>query len=300
MLPSLAHARGDQADDAGLLKIALVSSPTPFDEPSRWLYTEHLDETYEPWRSVGICPGGYLVRLHERVDFFLEKGRNQARMWLAPGAPAGVLESLFLEQAFPYWMSLLGRPCLHASAVAWGEGENTRAIAFAGRSRSGKSTLATSLAAAGAGGLLSDDCLAIEVAGERVRAHPGHRAVRLLPDSAQALFASPTAGDLSLDGGKRRLTVPGESHTLPLARIYMLEPATGVARSERLSPRDAIARLATHFFRVDPEDRARLPQELDLLERVALRTAVMRLEVPRSYAALAEVRAAIAEDLAGD
>jgi hypothetical protein len=290
-LSSLPPADGSRPAAA---KLTLRTSLAPFEEPSCWLYTERLEATSEPWRAVGVCTAGYLVRLFGHVDFFFEKASREARLFLAPQAPASALEPLFLEQAFPLWLSLLGRPCLHASAVVWGDG--ARAVAFAGRSRSGKSTLATSLS--DAGGLLSDDCLALELAGERVLAHPSHRAVRLLADAAQALFASPTAGELATDGGKRRLEVRGADRALPLARIYMLEPAAGPARAERLRPRDSVARLATHFFRIDPEDRSRLAGELDLLERVALRTPVVRLEVPRRFAALGDVRRVIAEDLA--
>jgi hypothetical protein len=230
-----------------------------------------------------------------------------------PEASSGVVEPLFLEQALPLWLSMLGRPCLHASAVAWGEGDRACAIAFAGRSGSGKSTLATKLAsssvepldpahprAGNPGGLLADDCLALQIEGDRLLAFPGHRAVRLLEDSAHALFADAAVGELSLDGSKRRVDVPAADRALPLARFYVLEPATSGARATRFRPRDALARIATHLFRIDPEDYGRLPAELDLLERVAARVRVVRLEVPRSYDALDEVRAVIAADLATD
>ena len=96
------------------------------------------------------------------------------------------------------------------------------------------------------------------------------------------------------------LDVPAADVALPLARFYVLEPAAGEARATRLRPRDALARLATHLFRIDPEDSGRLPAELALLERVAARVRVVRLEVPRRFDALGEVRAVIAADLAGD
>jgi len=294
-LPSLSQAEPGEADQA---QLALRTTGVPFEEPARWLYTEHFEETSEPWRAVGVSERGYVVRLFGRADFFLEHGSSEARVCIAPQAAPGIVEPLFLEQVLPLWLSLLGRPCLHASAVVWGHGDGARALAFAGRSGSGKSTLATSLA--GAGGLISDDCLAMEVTGDHVVAHPSHRAVRLLADSTEAFFASPTAGELSPDGGKRRVVLSGAARPLPLARIYMLEPADGAARTSPVRARDAVVRLATHFFRIDPDDRSRLAEELSLLERVAARTPIVRLEVPRRFAALSETRAAIAADLAGD
>jgi hypothetical protein len=140
----------------------------------------------------------------------------------------------------------------------------------------------------------------IDVENDRVLAHPGHRSVRLLADSAEALFASPEAGERSLDGGKRRLDLRGGTRALPLARIYLLEaqdPLEAAPRISVLRPRDAVARLATCLFRVDPEDRSRLKDELPLLDRIVARTVVARLSVPRRFEALADLHAAIAADL---
>lgn len=296
-LPSLAPAEG--FGEAGE-PIHLIVAAEPFGEPERWLYNERFEETSEPWRAVGVLGDRYLVRLFHHADFFLDRREGTVRVRLAPDAPEGVVEPLFLEQVLPLFASLVGQPCLHASAVVWGEGDGARAVAFAGRSRSGKSTLAGSIAALG-GGLLADDCLMLDVRDDRVLAHPGHRSVRLLADSAEALFASPTAGAPSLDGGKRRLDLRGGTRALPLARIYLLEalgPSEAAARISLLRPRDAVARLATCLFRVDPEDRSRLVDELSLLDRIAAGTMVARLSVPRRFDALAGVRAAIEADLA--
>lgn len=300
-LPSLRPADQDPSlvDPGSLPVLRLVHERAPLGDPPLWLYTELLGETTRPWRAVGLSDRGYFVRLFGAVDFLLEHEGNVARFFVDPVAEASVVEPLFLEQALPLWLSLLGRPCLHASAVAWGEGDRASAIAFAGRSGSGKSTLATRLAATGSrdGGLVSDDCLVLEIQGDRLLAHPGHRAVRLLEDSAHALFASTSAGDPSLDGLKRRIDVPAANRALPLARFYVLEPGDRPSVTS-LRPRDALARLATHLFRVDPEDYRRLPAELDLLDRLAARVIVKRLTVPRRFDALDDVRAVIAGDLA--
>ena len=287
--------------DGGTLE--LIGSAQAFEEPARWLYTERYDETLEPWRAVGVRADGrgYLVRLFGFADFVLERGSPVARVRVAGGAPDAAIEPLFLEQVLPLWWALLGRPCLHASAVVWGEGEQARAIAFAGASGTGKSTLATSLA--GAGGLFADDCLALDVTDEGVIAHPGHRAVRLLADSAEALFASAEAGEPAPGGDKRRVVVRAAERPLVVARVFVLEPVAAEAagvRVSRLTMRDAVSRLAGCLFRVDPEDRSQLAGELDLLERMAGRVAAARIEVPRRFEALAEVRAAIGADLAGD
>lgn len=286
-------------------RLALAISGEALGEPARWLYHDHFEDMSEPWRGVGAMarPGAYLVRLYRLADFLLEGER--ACVHMQEGTSEGTVETLFLEQVLPLWWSLLGRPCLHASAVALRRGGEWRGVAFAGRSGSGKSSLATSFAAGARGALLSDDCLAIEVEGGEVIAQAGARAVRLRDDSARAFFESAAIGERSIDGGKRRIEVmaagAGErapSGGVPLARVYMLEPGGEVARVVRLRGRDAVARLAGCFFRIDPGDVGRLPDELAMLEAIAARTVVATLEVPRRFEALAEVRAVIDEDLA--
>jgi hypothetical protein len=306
-LPSLSELRDpEETRGAGASHaegaLELIMSAEPFGDGWRWLYPEDGDDAPDPWRAVGVGGGGerYLIRIFGLADFLLSRGSGVARVFVASGAPRSAVEPLFLEQVLPLWWSLLGRPCLHASAVAWGEGERARAIAFAGISGAGKSTLATSLA--GEGGLLSDDCLALDAAEQGVIVHPGHRAARLRADSAEALFASAEVGELAPAGGKRRVPVPVPDRALPLARVYLLEPvaAGGDARAVRLTPRDAMSRLAACLFRIDPDDRSLLEREFDVLGRIAGQVAVARLLVPRRFDALAAVRAAIAADLAGD
>lgn len=284
-------------------ELELIASAEPLGEPRRWLYTESDEATGAPWRAVGALGGEgvYLVRLFGFADFVLERESRIARVFVQGGAPRGALEPLFLEQVLPLWWGLVGRPCLHASAVAWGAGDRGRAIAFAGVSGAGKSTLATSLAREG--GLFSDDCLALDVTDRGVIVHPGHRAVRLWADSAEAMFDSAEVGEPAPGGGKRRVVVPVADRGLALARVYALEPAAAddpAPRASRLTMRDAVSRLAGCLFRIDPDDQAQLVKELDVLARIASHVTVVRLSVPRRFSALAEARALIAEDLAGD
>lgn len=65
--------------------------------------------------------------------------------------------------------ALAGVPCIHAAAVVDAGG---RAVAIAGPTGAGKTTLAGELARGGAA-FLSDDVLALELDGERVLGHPG-------------------------------------------------------------------------------------------------------------------------------
>ncbi|MBK8252188.1 MAG: hypothetical protein IPK82_05915 [Polyangiaceae bacterium] len=281
-------------------EISLELRQLELGEPDRWLYNEEAPDTGEPWRAVGTLGANYLVRLFGFADFLLEKAARRVTVSVARGGELGAVEPLFLEQVLPLFWSLVGEPCLHASAVLWGEGEMAQAVAFAGRSRSGKSTLASALA--GAGGLLSDDCLVVELGDGCVWAHPGTRSVRLLADSAKALFLSESAGEVSADGSKRRVEVGSHVYAVRLARVYLLKPVAPnePAQIEGLGWRDAVAQLAGCAFRINPEDAESLALELRTLDEIAMKTAVKTLAVPRRYDAFDEVRNVIAQDLQGN
>lgn len=292
-LPSAANAEPSKKE------ISLELSKAGFGEPDRWLYNEEAPETGEPWRAVGTLGVNYLVRLFGFADFLLEKAARRVTACVTGSGGERALEPLFLEQVLPLFWSLVGQPCLHASAVLWGAGESAQAVAFAGRSRSGKSTLASALS--GVGGILSDDCLVVELGETFVWAHPGTRSVRLLADSAKALFLSESAGEMAADGTKRRVEVGAHVYAVKLARVYLLKPVAPdePARIHSVAWRDAVAQLAGCSFRIDPDDASSLELELRTLDEIAMRTAVKTLAVPRRYDAFDEVRNLIGRDLKG-
>ncbi len=274
----------------------------PLEEPERWLYSERFAETNEPWRGVGATANGYLIRLFGFADFRLQKGSLEAQFVVAHEAAVESIEPLFLEQVLPLWWGILGRTCLHASAIVWPTLQ--KIVAFAGPSGSGKSTLAASLASEG--GLISDDCLVLDFVAKEVFAYPGSKAVRLLSDSAGALFSDVTAGELSTDGVKRRVLMEASKEAFPLAKIYLLEDgkhaevglSEGTPNIVSLRGREALGRLASCYFRLDPEDKSRLGEELETLAQVTSRVPMATLHVPRVFAALGRAKALIETDLA--
>jgi hypothetical protein len=84
--------------------------------------------------------------------------------------------------------------------------------------------------------------------------------------------------------------------------IYALELEPQQNRAEvgiaRLSQRDALTEMARHLFRLDPTDRSRLEQELDMLTTLVELVPVSRLHVPRAYGRLPAVTQAVIDDVA--
>jgi hypothetical protein len=111
---------------------------------------------------------------------------------------------------------------LHASAVA----VDGRAIALAGLSGTGKSSLAAALAAEGAA-LVSDDLSVLTRVGGQPRLVPGRPAIRLLPEPGGAPEPLDALGKRAL----RPAMVPPDA-AVPLAMLVVLggpEPPPGIA-----------------------------------------------------------------------
>jgi hypothetical protein len=245
--------------------------------------------------SVGKGRDGFVLRIPDCADFRI--ARDGAAVVVAPegGCPAETLAQLLLDQVLPLVLHVHGRFSFHASSVAVGE---QHLIAFLGQTGAGKSTLASSLARAAPFVLFSDDCLAVEVRGEGVVAHPSYDSTRLWPESAGALFPDPGALALaSPRTAKLRAPLAAAPRSMPLERLYLLERTEGAPAITSLTRRDALIELAGHLYRLDIGDRARLTGELDLLDRVTSLVPVARLAYRRSYDELPAVRDAILADL---
>jgi len=245
--------------------------------------------------SVNKTPDGFLLHLVAGADFWI--ARDGTAVVCSPSDACGTeaVAQLFVDQVLPLVLHVRGQFAFHGSSVAFAGHE---LVGFLGRSGAGKSTLASSFARDASALLFSDDCLAVEVAGADIRAHPSYASTRLWSESAGALFADRGALPLaSPRTDKLRAMLPVAREPLPLRRLYLLTPTDGKPAVTRLSRRDALVELTAHLYRLDPEDRVRLAGELDLLEKVVSRVPVARLAYRHAYAELPAVRAAIVGDL---
>ena len=295
-LLSLPHRITLNGPGPGLRVRVRIGSPKPFAGPVEWIVMRTYHDVAVPYLSVARLDAGYLVRIHDQVDFHVNAAGTEIVCSPIEGLPARTLEQLLLDQILPQVLQLLGRPSLHASAVAL---RSSHVIAFLGRSGMGKSTLAASFAVGSApdGAIVSDDCLALSLTARGVEVHPSCPSTRLRHDAARALLPDrelsptcPRTAKLRVDFGSAR----GE---LVLARAYVLEAADSAPIITRLSRRDGIAALATHLHRMDPDDRRRLTDELGYLETIVNHVTVARLGFRRRFDELPAVRAAIRADI---
>jgi len=231
-----------------------VADPTSLDlaEIAGWPAGEG-----EPLASLSDGRGGALVEVRQRPDVgILVDARSRGRFLVRPGARQVLCapgdedwRRVLVAQVLPVVAALRGLHVIHASAVSIGDG----AVALAGASGVGKSTLAAELARAGHP-MLADDVLALRLEHGVPVAEPGVS----LPE------------------------LPRAPHAMPLRALYLLDHAEGGTPS----PRDL---MATTFVPYLPSGAGHLDLAAALAGTVAVaRVRVDRTRPPRELAARIE------------
>lgn len=250
----------------------------------------------KPWTAFHRTEVGYLLRFPSLADFSISADAHTVTCFPVPAVSEATVVHLYLNQVLPLVQSKLGKLVFHASAVEVNEG----AVAFVGRSGRGKSTLAASFAVNGSR-FLTDDGLVVAPGAAGFEVLPGHPSIRLWGDSERALIpaAAPRAPSLS-HGAKARL-LSGEdlvfcSASRPLRRVYFLGD-DGAERVElrRMTPAESLVEWVRYSFLLDIEKRHAVASHFDRVASLAGQPIHYRLDFPRCFAQLAQVRDLIIE-----
>jgi hypothetical protein len=245
------------------------------------------------WSQFFRSEAGYLLRFPGLADFEVTGDGAEVRCQPAQGISDDSIEHLFLNQVVPLALSR-SRLILHAGAVA----VDRTGLAFMGESGKGKSTLVASFAGAGFP-VLTDEALCL-VPGERsCLALPSHPSIRMWNDSQQALVP-PGAACASPVGHtpKARLLagdfLPFCREAKALDRIYVLGDGTSRdVEIEQLSPSAALLALVRNSFVLEVDRAQFLASHFDRLAELTSRIGFWRLDYPRRFEMLAQVRTAI-------
>ena len=249
-----------------------ICSQSRSDGPISFRIEAHPHDGYELWGRAG---GSYLLSL-DGHELWCDPGDHLAHSW----------ERFLVGQVLPFAALVGGLEIFHASAVVL----DGRAIAFAGPSGAGKTSLALELCRRGAG-FFADDVLGLEARASELIAHPGAPVAAVDPHAIREPGDTPAGGTrLSCDGGELVLRVDGASSAVPLGALFFLDrPARGEIRRLCFEPvEDARLLLASTFnFVLDTPQRMR--GLLDVCSLAAQRP-VERIEIPPSLdaAGLAE------------
>lgn len=228
------------------------------------------------------------------ADFLIDASGRAVEAWPVPGLDAAACHQLYLNNVLPMALSRQGKLVLHASAVE----VDQYAVAFVGVSGRGKSTLATWFASKGHP-LLVDDGLIAQPDGDQFMATPGEHSVRLWRDSEQLLDAraSPAPEPVAYIG-KRRIpagdTLRFATQPRPLCAIFLLGDSLQTSITvQRLAPAQALIELLHHSFLLDTGQARRHATQMGIAAALIGSCTLFRLDYPRDYAQLAQVRKAV-------
>jgi len=248
------------------------------------------------WTLFYRLPGGYLLRFPGLADFEVSRDGSKVTASAANGISPGTVQHLHLNQVLPLALSRQGRLVLHASAIE----SKGRGVAFTGASGRGKSTLAASFATTGSR-FLTDDGLQLDWIGGKCQMTPSHPSVRLWEDSQEALIHQDVDLAAAVDYTPKLRLLAGKGLVFcetpqPLRRVYFLGPGTTDAPTiEVVRPAEALMELVRNSFLLDIEEREVLAWHFDEMARLAELPIHYRLDYPRRYDVLPQVRGVIAQ-----
>jgi hypothetical protein len=241
----------------------------------------------------------YLIRFPQLADFVVQIPARRIVCHPDRSTDERVVRHLLLDQVIPRILAIDDGMVLHASAIT----VLGRAVAFVGPTGAGKSTVAASFAANGAR-LLADDFVPLRENAGGFVAVPSYPGLRLWPDSAK-LFARREDSVVAVAPGSEKLrlviqTPERATQPYPLAAIVALDDASEKAEIDvrQLRSRSGFMAVYPQTFRLERSGRDRQRAEFDRFAWLAESTAIFRLEYPRGYEHLPEVRRRILKAVA--
>jgi hypothetical protein len=286
----------------------LDSTPEEPDQTD-WIRHWRNDDEYITL-SLARKGDGFLLRFPFLADFIIDAEGSRIGVWAAPDTDEATLRHLLLDQVLPRVLGYKERLVLHASAVL----VNGKAMAFAGNTGAGKSTLAANFQTAGYQ-VLTDDGL-IVTAGESCSfALPVYPGLRLWPQSVAALFEEPVPdakvalfeepvpdAKVSCYSEKQRIQLPRQvgPSSAKLSVLYILssvnsDDAAGGIGVKRLSPRDACIELIRYSFQLDVSNIRHSAVLMALASAITQQLPVFTLAYPHDFSILPAVHEAILE-----
>ncbi len=247
-----------------------------------------------PWTRFFRTQVCYLLRFPALADFTVSPDGNEVAAYPLEGVSDHTIQHLYLNQVLPLALSRQFKLVLHASAV---EIENI-GIAFLGESGHGKSTLAASFATSGHR-FLTDDGLQLEEGEAGYLIRPSHPSIRLWEDSSAALIPETAQAAPPVEyTPKSRFLADDEVafciEPRPLRALYFLgEGNSDTVTIDPVSGRDAMIEMVRNCFLLDIEEREMLMHHFGQLTELARIPMFFRLDYPRRYELLPQVRDAV-------
>ena len=275
-LPELVE--GKASTDVIIKRGEICTSPQAEDKSEKsFLGTE--EEAYRSYAGV--------------VSFLIKKGR-EIIVDPASNVDDKVVRPYLLGVALGILMHQRGLLALHGSAVS----VDGCAVAFLGRSGSGKSTMAGALSIKYP--LVTDDIVAVKGDIDTPLVYPAFPQIKLCPDAAHSLGYDPSClTSISSNEEKRaaRMEKGFSQQPLPLGRVYILEE--GISNEiQAINRQDAMMALVNNTYtRRSLKAGVKVSSHFLQCAKVAKYVPVRRLIRPLDLKTLPKVAHMIEEDL---
>jgi hypothetical protein len=240
------------------------------------------DRGYRIW---GPDYGTHLLTADGRRLVSIPNGSPQDTGW----------QRLLIAQALPFAAVLRGLEIFHAGAVVL----DGQALAFAGPSQAGKTSVVLELCRGGAS-FLADDVLALEPLSGQLIAHPGTPLAGLHHAEAERLSRlalTPDGDVLAVNDRERLVRMSGAALAVPLAALFFLDRRPDGPIQPRFEPTANVQPLLTATFNFVLASPQRLEGLLEVCALAANRRVERVLIGASSDASL--VAAAVRERLSG-
>jgi hypothetical protein len=206
---------------------------------------------------------------------------RRGTVWVeSAGDHPGALWAAVMGLSLPHLLAARGSVVLHASCVE----KDGAAVAFTGRQRAGKSSIAAALLTDG-WRLVADDALLVTVAGDRVLATPSFPALRLWTPLAASLAATMGLDQAPTHPGidKRWLFLGdrnwSERTSVELAGLCIIDEE----RTGRMRGSDSMLAVLASTFDPEPGLRRHWRRWFDSARRVACSIPVLRVQAPGDF-----------------
>ncbi|KJS08341.1 MAG: hypothetical protein VR73_05830 [Gammaproteobacteria bacterium BRH_c0] len=246
------------------------------------------------WANFFHADQGYIISFPALAEFWIAADGLETSCTRNFGVSKSTIDHLYLNQILPLALSRQFKLVLHGGAIEI----NDLSVAFLGASGAGKSTLTSSFATNGHG-FLTDDGLQLELINGKCLAQPSHPSIRLWHDSHEALMPEGSPSSPPVDYTPKTRFLAGDAvlycgEPRPLRAIYLLgDGSTPSISIQSVSSRDAIIELVRHSFLLDIEERAMLTHHFGQLTDLVKSVSFFRLDYPRRYDYLPDVRQAV-------
>jgi hypothetical protein len=267
------------------VEVHLGVSPVATEEaPEELLYASaYTAESGEPALRIWRIANGAFLRLEyfDGTRFWLDPGGTSA--WAAWPKTQSVedVATYLLGPVLGLLLRLREVPCLHASAVVFGDS----AVAFAGSEGRGKSTTAAALASRGRA-VISDDIVALVERDGSFLVLPAYPYLSLWPESVKMLYGpEKRLPSFSANYDKRQLLLAEnrlqfQERQMPLGAVFLLgervaDPAAPFVETPPAG--EALIALVANSYATNMLDKDMRAREFEALGRLLLTVPVWRL-----------------------